>query len=188
MLVAIIIIAIIVVLIAVFISRSNALVRLKNNVKNAWAQVDVQLKQRADLIPNLVNIVKGYADFEKDTLTAVTNARANVLGLQGNPNATPEDKMKAEAKMTQAVSTFISTAEAYPELKANTNFQSLMTKLTDIEEKIGYARMMYNDTVLNYNTKLETFPDSFIASFKHMQPASYFNIDATDRAVPQVKF
>ena len=152
MTVALIIIAVLVVLILLYVAATyNKLVHLRNLVKDQWSQIDVLLKRRADLIPNLVETVKGYASHEKETLDAVITARNKAVSA-----TTPEDEMKANGELTQALGRLMAIAEAYPDLKANTNFMDLQNNLKETEDKIAYARQFYNDAVLNYKNKLET--------------------------------
>ena len=159
---ALIVIAVIVaILVVTYITIYNGIVKKDNRCDNAWQTIDAQLQRRNDLIPNLVETVKGYAKHESETLSQVTNARAAVAGA-----ATPEAKMAASADLSNALSRLLVTVEAYPELKANTNFQQLQTDLTDTENKISYARMSYNDCVLEYNNAITTFPGNIIAGAK----------------------
>ena len=162
LIVSIVVVVIIVVLIGWGVGAYNNLVTLKNRVKNGWAQIDVQLKQRADLIPNLVNTVKGYASHESEVFTQVTAARA-LFNLQA-------------------------TAEAYPQLQANQNFMDLQNQLKELENKIAYARQFYNDVVLKLNTAIETVPTNIIAGLFHFEQAQYFEADDASRQVPQVQF
>jgi len=149
-----VILIIVVVLIVLWaISVYNKLVVLRNRVKDQWAQIDVQLKRRFDLIPNLVETVKGYTKHESETLEAVIKARNTYVSA-----TLPEDQMKADGELTQAISKLFALTESYPDLKANTNFQALQQELTETESKIAAARQFYNDTVTMYNTKLQLFP------------------------------
>jgi LemA protein len=162
----------------------NGLVRLRNEVKAAWAQIDVQLKRRHDLIPNLVETVKGYAAHEKGTLDAVISARARAVSAQGIPN-----QVKAEGELTQALGRLLVVAEAYPDLKANQNFLALQEELTSTENRIGFARQFYNDTVMKYNTQIQTFPPNIIAGMFGFGESPFFELEnQTEREVPQVKF
>ena len=151
----IIIIVILVLLVLYVIGAYNGLVMARNKVKDQWAQIDVQLKKRVDLIPNLVETVKGYAKHEKGTLEAVINARNAFASAN-----TPAEEIEANNQITGALNKLFALSESYPELKANENFLSLQTDLKDIEEKISYARQFYNDTVLSYNNKVEMFPSN----------------------------
>jgi len=162
----------------------NALVRLRNQVKNAWSQIDVQLKRRHDLIPNLIETAKGYMTHERDTLENITKARnlaknADSVGEQG----------KAETQLTQAMSQFFLVVENYPDLKANENFLALQEELTSTENKISFARQYYNDETMRFNTKIEQFPANIIAGTFNFNQAEFFEIeDATEREVPKVSF
>src|SRR4030043_92822 len=156
----IVIAAIIVILILIFIGIYNGLIRGRNNVKNAWAQIDVQLKRRHDLIPNLVETVKGYMQHERNTLEAVTKARNLAQQLS---SAGAGERSKAEGELSSALARLLAVAESYPDLKANQNFLALQEELTSTENKISFARQFYNDSVLNYNNKVQTFPSNIIA-------------------------
>ncbi len=182
--IALIIILVIVVLIVMYlISTYNSLVGLRNKVKDQWSQIDVVLKNRNDLIPNLVETVKGYAKHEKETLDAVINARSKAA------NATSvEEEMKAAGEVTQALGRLFAIAESYPDLKANTNFLDLQSKLNEVEEKIRFARQFYNDTVLNYKNKLEMFPSNIVANMFGFKPEAFFEATEEERKNVQVKF
>ena len=168
------------------ISAYNGLVTLRNRVKNGWAQIDVQLKQRADLIPNLVETVKGYASHESEVFTQVTQARAGVV--QAAQSGDVAQRIQAENQLSRALVNLQATAEAYPELKANENFMDLQSQLKSLEEKIAYARQFYNDVVQKYNTRIEVVPTNIIAGLFHFEQATYFQVDEADRQTPQVKF
>ncbi len=177
------ILGVIVILLAVFlISVYNSLVQLRQRVQNAWAQVDVQLKRRYDLIPNLVGAVKGYAQHEKATLEGVTQAR-NMAMNAGNI----QEQMQAENMLSSALRSLFAVAEAYPELKANTNFMQLQAELTDTESKIAFARQFYNDTVQKFNTKIELFPTNLVAGMLGFAMADYFNLQGEPDARQAVK-
>ncbi|HOK81332.1 MAG TPA: LemA family protein [Clostridia bacterium] len=165
------------------ITTYNKLVKLRARVKNAWAQIDVQLKKRYDLIPNLVETVKGYAKHENEVLTQVTRARASVGGAQ-----TTAEKIEANKELTGALSRLLVVAERYPELKANTNFMDLQNQLKDIENKIAYSRQFYNDTVMNYNQKTEMFPSNIIAKIFKFKPEVYFEVNVEEKEAPKVQF
>lgn len=181
MLVALIVIAILVVLVA---GAYNGLVSSRNKVKDQWSQIDVQLKKRADLIPNIVETVKGYAKHEKETLEDVIKAR-NAL----NTASTVEDEMKANNQITGALNKLFALSEAYPELKANENFMSLQKDLKDIEDKISYARQFYNDSVMTYNNKVQMFPTNIIANVFNFKESKFFEIEnAKDKETPKVSF
>ncbi|NEG89426.1 LemA family protein [Bifidobacterium aerophilum] len=164
----------------------NNLVTLRNRVKNGWAQIDVQLKQRADLIPNLVETVKGYAGHESTVLTQVTQARAGVVAAAANGDVA--QRMTAENALSRALVNLQATAEAYPQLQANQNFMDLQAQLKALESKIAYARQFYNDIVLKYNTATETVPTNIVAGLFNFEQAQYFQVDETSRQVPQVRF
>jgi len=174
-----------VVLIGIYlIALYNGLVTKRNRVDNAWAQIEVQLKRRRDLIPNLVETVKGYAAHERGTFEAVTQARAAAAGAQG-PGATAE----AEGFLTQALGKLFAVAEAYPDLKANTNFLDLQAQLKDTEDKIAVSRQVYNDTVLTFNNAIQVFPAVLIAGPFGFTKREFYEIaDAGDREVPEVSF
>ena len=161
----------------------NNMVTLRNRIDNAWQNIDTQLQRRNDLIPNLVETVKGYAAHEKEALAAVTNARNNAVAA-----TTPEDKMAADGMLTGALRQLFALAEAYPDLKANTNFIQLQTSLEDTENKVSYARQSYNDCVLNYNNAIQTFPGVIFAGIFQFKERSGFEAEEAARAVPEVKF
>ncbi|MFC1554767.1 LemA family protein [candidate division KSB1 bacterium] len=162
----------------------NALVRLRNQVKNAWSQIDVQLKRRHDLIPNLVETTKGYMKHERETLENITNARSKAMGAES-----VGDKAKAEGELSGAMSKFFLVVENYPDLKANQNFLALQEELTATENKISFSRQNYNDQVLFYNNKTETFPSNIIAGMFNFKQEEFFEIeDAAEREVPKVDF
>ena len=177
--------ALIVVVVLLAISSYNRLVGLKNQVANAWKQIDVQLKRRHDLIPNLINTVKGAMNFEKDTLEAVVSARNKAItaSTSGSVAATAQ----AETQLTGALSRLLAVVEAYPDLKATGNVAQLQEELTGTENKIGFARQLYNDTATQYNTAQQTFPTMLFAGMAGATPATLWEIsDDTERAVPNV--
>ena len=178
-----VIVLIVILLIVWVISTYNRLVDLRNRVKDQWAQIDVQLKRRFDLIPNLVETVKGYTKHESETLESVIKARNTYVSA-----TTPEGQMKADGELEQAISKLFALAEAYPDLKANTNFQHLQTELTETESKIASARQFYNDTVLVYNNKIEMVPSNIIAGIFKFKQETFFEADAAERENVQVKF
>ena len=186
MIFGIIALVVIVLVIVWGVSAYNGLVTLRNRVKNGWSQIDVQLKQRADLIPNLVQTVKGYAAHESQVLPQVTQARANAL--QAAQSGDVQQRIQAENQLSRAIMNLQAVAEAYPQLQANQNFLDLQGQLKALEEKIAYARQFYNDVVQKYNTKIEVVPSNIIAGLFHFEQASYFQIDEADRQVPQVSF
>ena len=179
----IIIIVIVVLIIAWAFATYNKLVDLRNRVKDQWAQIDVQLKRRFDLIPNLVETVKGYAKHESETLEAVIQARNTYVSA-----TTPEAQMKADGDLEKAISKLFALSESYPELKANTNFQHLQQELTETESKIASARQFYNDTVLLYNNKVEMVPSNIIASIFKFKKETFFEANEAERENVQVKF
>ena len=167
-----------------FIGIYNGLVRLRNQVKNAWSQIDVQLKRRHDLIPNLVETVKGYAGHEKGTLEEVTNARARAVSAQG-----VEAQAQAEQGLSGALGRLMLVVEQYPDLKANQNFLALQEELTSTENRISFARQAYNDSVMEYNTAIEIFPNVLVASPFNFRKATFFELkSAEERVVPKVSF
>lgn len=179
-----IILVVVVLLVVVVASGYNSLVSLRNKVKDQWSQIDVQLKKRADLIPNIVETVKGYAKHEKETLEDVVKAR-NAL----NTASSVEEEMAANNQITGALNKLFALSEAYPELKANENFMSLQKDLKDVEEKISYARQFYNDTVMTYNNKVQMFPSNIIASLFGFKESKFFELDnEKDRETPKVSF
>jgi LemA protein len=182
--VGIIIIIIVAVLVIMVAGLYNGIVGARNRCDNAWQTIDAQLQRRTDLIPNLVETVKGYAAHEKGTLEAVTQARAGVAAAN-----TPEEKMAADNVLTGALRQLFAVAEAYPDLKANANFQQLQSDLTDTENKIVYARQSFNDCVLNYNNAIQTFPGNLVAGFGHFEPKQGFQVtEESARQAPKVDF
>ena len=179
----IIILVIVVVLVVAVIGLYNNLVKLRNMVDNAWAQIDVQLQRRLDLIPNLVETVKGYAAHESGTLEEVTKARTAVMNAP-----TPESKMQADGFLTGALKNLFAVAEAYPDLKANTNFQQLQAELSNTEDKISYMRQSFNDTVMKYNTAIQTFPAVLIAGMMGFKQRDSFDATAGAEVAPKVQF
>ncbi len=180
----VIILVLIVVFVLVAIGIYNGLVNLRNRVDSAWAQIDVQLKRRYDLIPNLVETVKGYAAHERNTLEAVIQARNAAMSAQG-----PQQQAQAENMISGALKSLFALSEAYPDLKANQNFLNLQEELTGTEGRIAYARQFYNDTVQKWNTKIQTFPAVIIAGMMHYQPREYFEVDdAAEREPVRVSF
>ncbi len=161
----------------------NKLIQFRNRVRDQWAQIDVQLKRRADLVPNLVETVKGYAAHERETLDAVIAARNKFQAAN-----TPEAEMEANGELTKVLSRLMMLSEAYPDLKANQNFLKLQEDLYGIEEKIAYARQFYNDSVLTYNNKREMFPSNIIAGMFNFESKKFFEADTKDRENPTVSF
>ena len=181
---ALIIILVIVVLVGLYAVFSyNGLVSLRNRIENAWAQIDVQLKRRYDLLPNLVETVKGYASHERETLDAVIEARNAGMNASG-----PHDQAEAENQITGALKSLFALSEAYPDLKANQNFAQLQEELTGTEGRIAYARQFYNDTVYRYNTKIQSFPSNVLANAFRFSEREYFEADDESRGPTQVRF
>lgn len=178
-----IIIVVLMLIILFFVSTYNSLVGLRNKVKDQWAQIDVQLKRRCDLIPNLVETVKEYAKHEKGTFEDVVKARNTFLSAKS-----PEDEIKASGEITSALNKLFALAEAYPELKANENFMSLQSTLSDTEDKISYARQFYNDNVMNYKNKIEMFPSNIVAGIFNFKPEPFFEATADEKKNVEVKF
>lgn len=184
MTIALIIIAVIVVLLIIyFVATYNSLVGLRNKVQDQWSQIDVVLKNRNDLIPNLVETVKGYAKHEKETLDAVIDARSKATSAN-----TKEEEIKAAGEVTEALGRLFALAENYPDLKANQNFMDLQNKLNEVEEKIRFARQFYNDSVLTYKNKLEMFPSNIVANMFGFKPEAFFEATEEERKNVQVKF
>ena len=179
----IVILVIVVVLVVAVIGLYNNLVKLRNMVDNAWAQIDVQLQRRLDLIPNLVETVKGYASHERGTLDEVTEARAAVVNA-----GTPAGKMEADNMLTGALKSLFAVAENYPDLKANVNFQQLQAELSSTEDKISYMRQSYNDTVMKYNTAIQTFPAVLFAGMTGFSQRESFDAAAGSDVAPKVQF
>ncbi|MGH7319477.1 MAG: LemA family protein [Candidatus Rokuibacteriota bacterium] len=169
------------VVLAIAVWLYNSLVGLRNHVRNAWSQIDVQLKRRHDLIPNLVAAVRGYLQHERDVLERVTEARARAMAAHGAAQAG-----RAEGQLSQAVSGLIATMERYPDLKANQNVLALQEELVSTENRIGFARQFYNDMVARYNTRQQVFPLNLVAGALGFQPAEFFQMDAAERALPRV--
>ena len=166
------------------IALYNRLVGLRNQVLNGWRQIDVQLKRRHDLIPNLVNTVRGAMEFERDTLTQVMEARARAVSATG-----PADAARKEGELSQALGRLFAVAENYPTLRANENVKMLQEELTSTENKISFARQAYNDAVLFFNNKIEMFPSNVIAGMFNFRPQEFFEVeDATQREAPKVSF
>ena len=179
-----IILIVVAVLLALYVIVTyNGLVRLRNRIQNAWAQIDVQLRRRYDLIPNLVETVKGYAAHEKGTFEAVTQARANAINAQG-----PAAQAQAENMISGALKSLFAVSEAYPDLKANQNFLSLQEELSGTEGRISYARQYYNDAVLRMNTKIQSFPSNILAGMFGFKEHEYFEADEGSRGPVSVQF
>lgn len=178
-----ILLGIIILLVLWVISTYNGLIKLRNKVKNQWSQIDIQLKRRFDLIPNLVETIKGYTKHESETLEKVIQARNTYLSA-----GTPEEQMKASGELSKVVSKLFALSEAYPDLKANTNFVDMQNTLKDTEDKISYARSFYNDSVMKYNTKIETVPTNIVANMFGFKTEIYFEAEAEAKENVKVKF
>jgi LemA protein len=176
-------IAVLIVLGLVLVAIYNRLVRARNRVDNSWSQVDVQLRRRYDLIPNLVETVKGYASHERGTFEDVTNARTQAQQAQG-----VEQQAQAENALTAAIGRLFAVAEAYPELRASENFQQLQSQLADTEDKIRVARQIYNDTVLTYENARQTVPTNLVAGWFNFESKPFFEIEEPAREAPRVQF
>jgi len=178
------VLAVIGVIILVFIGYYNSLVRLRNQVKNGWSQIDVQLKRRHDLIPNLVETAKGYMKHERETLEGITEARSKAMGA-----GSVGEKSQAEGSLSGAMSKFFLVVENYPDLKANQNFLSLQEELSSTENKIAYSRQGYNDQVLFFNNKIQMFPSNIVAGMFKFEEEEFFEIeDKAEKEVPKVSF
>lgn len=175
--------AIVIILIISIIVMYNNLVERSVRVDNAWSQIDVQMKQRYDLIPNLVETVKAYAAHEKSTLEEVTKWRAAAMEAK-----TPEELIQSNQKLSGAIANIFATAESYPDLKANENFLELQKQLKELEEKIAFARQFYNDTVMKYNEYLQRFPSNIIANIFKYETRPYFEMNEAEKTVPKVQF
>jgi LemA protein len=180
---ALIVAAIVVVLLVASVLIYNSLVRRRNQVDNAWSQIDVQLKRRYDLIPNLVETVKGYAAHERGTLEAVTEARARAISAQG-----PADQASAENALSGALKSLFAVSESYPDLKANQGFLALQQELAETEDRAAYARQYYNDAVLSYNNAIGTVPQSIFAAMFGFRPREYFQAGGEERGPVRVRF
>ena len=179
-----IVLVVVLVLLAIFvISTYNGLVVSRNKVRDQFSQIDVQLKKRFDLIPNLVETVKGYARHESETFEKVIQARNGYMSAKSD-----EEKIEASRELSQGITKIFALAESYPDLKANSNFAELQKELKEVEDKISYARQFYNDSVLNYNNKIEIFPSNLIASIFGFKKESFFEADSQERENVQVKF
>ena len=178
-----ILLGLVVVLVVWVIAIYNNLVSLKNRIQNAWSQIDVQLRRRFDLIPNLVETVKGYATHEREVFENVTTARSAMLGAQG-----VKQQAVAENALSGALKSLFAVAEAYPELKANENFKLLQEELSGTESKIAYSRQFYNDTVLAYNTLIQSFPSNILANSFNFTEKEYFESDELSREPVKVSF
>ncbi len=183
MIVLLIILVIVILLILIGIGYQNKFVKLHERVKNAWSQIDVQLQKRFDLIPNLVEVVKGYASHEKETLERVIAARTHYTTA-----GTVDEKIQASGELGSVLSRLMMVSENYPDLKANTNFIDLQNQLKDIENKIGFARQFYNDTVTSYNQAIKMIPGNIFAGMFNFKEEPLFKVDMEVREAPKVKF
>jgi LemA protein len=181
--VIIIVVVVLALLLLFFVYEYNKLVRLRNRTQNAWAQVNVQLRRRYDLIPNLVESVKGYAAHERQTFDEVTKARTAAQEAKTVP-----EQAQAENVLTAAIGRLFAVAEAYPQLRATENFQQLQEQLSDTEQKIAVSRQVYNDTVLTYNNSIQTVPTNIIAGMFNFEPRTFFEIEDPVREAPRVQF
>jgi LemA protein len=183
LIIGIIVLVIVVVILLWFFGYYNRVIRYENRIDNAWAQIDVQLKRRADLIPNLMETVKGYMNHERETLEAVTKARSAIMTAKS-----PQESMDADTMLTGALKTLFAVAESYPDLKANQNFLQLQDELTHTEDKISYTRQHYNDSVLHFNNLIETFPGNIFAKMMGRKERQMLQIPEASREVPKVSF
>ena len=183
MIVLLVILGLVILLVLTGIGYQNKFVKLQERVKNSWSQIDVQLQKRFDLIPNLVEVVKGYATHEKETLERVVDARTHYTTA-----GTVDEKIKASGELGSVLSRLMMVSESYPELKANTNFLDLQNQLKDIENKIGFARQFYNDTVTAYNQAIRMIPGNIFAGMFNFKEEPLFKVESEVREAPKVKF
>jgi LemA protein len=183
LIVGLVVLLIIVIFVIWFLSYYNRIIRYENRIDNAWAQIDVQLKRRADLIPNLMETVKGYMNHERQTLEAVTKARSAVMTAKS-----PQESIEADNMLTGALKSLFAVAESYPDLKANQNFLQLQDELTHTEDKISYSRQHFNDSVLQFNNLIETFPGNIFANMMGKKERQMLQIPEASREVPKVSF
>ena len=179
----ILLIVIIVLFIAIYVGYYNRIIRLENRIDNSWAQIDVQLRRRAELIPNLMETVKGYMKHEKEVLENVTKARTSLMNAK-----TPQENVDADNMLTGALKTLFAVSENYPDLKANQNFLNLQDELTSTENKIAYSRQHYNDSILVFNNIIETWPGKFFAARMSKKTREMLQIPEVSRELPKVKF
>lgn len=182
----IIVIALIVIVVAVYISMYNGLQRAKVNTDESWSQIDVQLKRRNDLIPNLVETTKGYAKHERETLSKVVELRNQMVALPADVD--PQKKMELSNQLTDSLKFIFALAENYPDLKASQNFTQLQEELTNTENKIAYSRQLFNSSAAVYNQKLLTFPSNVVAKMHHFTKVNYLEIPAEEKEAPKVSF
>jgi LemA protein len=183
LIIGLVVLLIVVIILLWFFSYYNRVIRYENRIDNAWAQIDVQLKRRADLIPNLMETVKGYMNHERGTLEAVTKARSAIMSAK-----TPQESMEADTMLTGALKTLFAVAESYPDLKANQNFLQLQDELTHTEDKISYSRQHFNDSVMQFNNIIETFPGNIFANMMGKKERQMLQIPEASREVPKVSF
>ncbi len=181
--IVLIVIIIAVIFLLIYVGYYNKIIRVENRIDNSWAQIDVQLRRRAELIPNLMETVKGYMKHEKEVLENVTKARTSLMNAK-----TPQKNIEADNMLTGALKTLFAVAENYPDLKANQNFLNLQDELTHTEDKIAYSRQHYNDTVLSFNNTIETFPGNFFARRMGKKMREMLQIPEASRELPKVKF
>jgi LemA protein len=181
--IGIIILILIVFFVLIYFGYYNRIIRLENRIDNSWAQIDVQLKRRTDLIPNLMETVKGYMKHERETLESVTKARSALMSAKS-----PQENIDADNMLTGALKSLFAVAENYPDLKANQNFLNLQDELTNTENKISYSRQHFNDSVLVFNNLVETIPGKWFASFMNKKTREMLQIPEASREVPKVKF
>lgn len=182
----IIVIALIVIVVAVYISMYNGLQRAKVNTDESWSQIDVQLKRRNDLIPNLVETTKGYAKHERETLSKIVELRNQMVALPADVD--PQKKMELSNQLTDSLKSIFALAENYPDLKASQNFTQLQEELTNTENKIAYSRQLFNSSAAVYNQKLLTFPSNLVAKMHHFTKVNYLEIPAEEKEAPKVSF
>ena len=175
--------AIVILVVLWFVYVYNSVIKVENRIENAWAQIDVQLKKRADLIPNLVKTVQGYAKHEKSTFETVTKARTAIMNAKG-----VEEAAEAQNMLTNALKSLFAVAENYPQLQASKNFMMLQEELSGVEGKIAYARQFYNDEIMRYNNRVETFPSKVVANTMGRKEKPQFEIEEKSREVPEVNF
>lgn len=182
----IIVIALVVIVVAVYISMYNGLQRAKVNTDESWSQIDVQLKRRNDLIPNLIETTKGYAKHERETLSKVVELRNQMVALPADVD--PQKKMELSNQLTDSLKSIFALAENYPDLKASQNFTQLQEELTNTENKIAYSRQLFNSSAAVYNQKLLTFPSNVVAKMHHFTKVNYLEIPAEEKEAPKVSF
>ncbi|MEJ6400169.1 LemA family protein [Nicoliella lavandulae] len=182
----IITIIIIAVLVIAYIGIYNGLVRSRTYVDESWSQIDVQLKRRNDLIPNLIATTKGYANYEQETLAKVTELRNQMVSLEGDTDR--DQMMKVSDQLSGSLKSLFAVAENYPDLKANTQFQQLMEELSNTENKIAYSRQLYNSSVASYNMKLQTVPSNWVAGIHHFTKRDYLEVPEAEKQAPKVNF